>query len=109
MFTPSELERHAYMAGNTQLASAYAAMDTLEQLENDLPYGFDFETPMDVQIENHVESETAKNCPDYAEYREFFFDCFMRLAGHYPCPSVTSDYDKSVIFAAIDKGEGVAE
>ena len=37
-------------------------------------------------------------------YKQFFEDCFERLAGHYPCPSVTSDYDKSVIFEAIEKG-----
>lgn len=39
-------------------------------------------------------------------YKQFFEDCFERLAGHYPCPSVTSDYDQSVIFAAIERGEG---
>ena len=101
----NELERAAYIAGNTTLADAMHAAATLERLEDDLPYGFDFDTPLDQQIEKHVEDETAKNCPDYAEYKEFFFDCFQRLKGHYPCPSVTSDYDKSVIFEAIEKGE----
>jgi hypothetical protein len=102
--TFEELERAAYMAGNTRLADAYAAMDTLERIDAELPFGFDFDSPMDLQIEKHVEAETLKNCPDYAEYKEFFFDCFARLDGNYPCPSVTSDYDKGVIFAAIDKG-----
>ena len=40
-----------------------------------------------------------------AAYEEFFKDCFSKLAGHYPCPAVTSDYDKSVIFDAITAGE----
>lgn len=107
--TPSEQERQAYMAGNTRLADAYAALDTVERLDQDLPYGFDFETPMDDQIEKHVDAEIAKRCPDYEAYKQFFEACFERLAGHYPCPSVTSDYDCSVIFDAISKGEGVAE
>ena len=109
MTTPNEQERHAYMAGHTRLAEAYAAMDTLERLDQDLPHGFDFETPIDDQIEDHVDDEIEKRCPNYAEYKQFFEDCFERLAGHYPCPSVTSDYDCSVIFDAISKGEGVAE
>jgi hypothetical protein len=102
--TFEELERHAYMAGNTRLADAYAAMDTLERIDADLPMGFDFESPMDQQIENHMEAEIAKHCPDYAEYREFFFECFARLDAPYPCASVTSDYHKGVIFEAINKG-----
>lgn len=38
------------------------------------------------------------------QYREFFYECFGRLGSHYPAPSVTSDYDKSVIFDAIERG-----
>jgi len=38
---------------------------------------------------------------DFDLYVEFFEDCFGRLDGHYPCPSITSDYDKMVIFDAI--------
>ena len=105
MLTYEELERAAYISGNMALADAMHAAATLERIEDDLPYGFDFDTPLDDQIEKRVEEETAKNCPDYAEYREFFYDCFQRLDGHYPCPSVTSDYDKSIILAAIEKGE----
>ena len=99
-----ELERAAYIVGNTQLADAYAAMDTLERIDVEMPLGFDFEAPMDQQIENDVEAEIAKHCPDYAEYKEFFNDCFAHLGAHYSCPSITSDYDKGVIFAAIDQG-----
>lgn len=92
------------MVGHTRLADAYAAMDTLERIDEELPYGFDFDTPLDDQIEKHVENELLSNCPDYAEYKQFFEECFERLGAHYPCPSVTSDYDKSVIFDAIAKG-----
>jgi hypothetical protein len=45
-----------------------------------------------------------RNGPAY-DYVQFFQECFARLAGHYPAPSITSDYDKSVIFGAIEKGE----
>jgi len=31
------------------------------------------------------------------------------LAGHCPDPDISSDYDKGVIFAAIEKGEGATE
>ena len=47
--------------------------------------------------------ENENGNPD--DFKEFFYDCFARLAGHYPAPDVSSDYDKSVIFAAIEKGE----
>ena len=40
-----------------------------------------------------------------AAYKEFFNECFEHLGDCYPCPSVTSDYDKSIIFEAIEKGE----
>ena len=45
------------------------------------------------------------NTADYSEYKGFFESCFECLNGHYPCPSVTSDYDQSIIFDAISKGE----
>ena len=51
-----------------------------------------------------LEDETESRA-DYSAYKEFFENCFARLAGHYPCPAVTSDYDCSVIFDAIEKGE----
>jgi hypothetical protein len=104
MLTPSELERHVYMVGKTRLAAAYAALETLDRIDNGLPYGFDFETPLSDQIDNHVDREIENRCPDYEAYKQFFEDCFERLDGHYPCPSVTSDYDKSIIFDAIEKG-----
>lgn len=104
----TDLERQAYMAGHTRLAEAYAALDMMERLDEEL-LQFDLHAPMDDQIEKHVEEEIEKRCPDYEAYKQFFEDCFQRLDGHYPCPSVTSDHDQSVIFDAITKGEGVAE
>lgn len=105
--TYSELERAAYISGNTVLADAYHAMDKLEALDDSLPLEFDFDDPesMGTQLDSYVEKQIEKQCPDYADYREFFFDCFHRLNGHYPCPEVTSDYDKSVIFEVIERGE----
>lgn len=105
MKTFNDLERAAYMAGDTTLSDAYQACATLARLDDDLPMDFDIDAPMDVQIEKHVETETLRNCPDYEAYKQFFFDCFERLGARYPCASVTSDYDQSVIFDAIEKGE----
>ena len=98
MFTPNELERAAYMAGNTQLAEAMARIAELElqveALENAADAADDVLTLASWEIENGPAEE----------YYQFFHDCFERLAGNYPCPSVTSEYDKSVIFEAIEKG-----
>ena len=107
--TFSELERAAYISGNTALADAYHAMDTLQLLDDNLPMDFDlFSSPqtIDQQLDSYVESKVSKECPDYADYKQFFDDCFEHLDGHYPCASVTNGYDCSVIFDAIRKGEG---
>jgi hypothetical protein len=75
--TIEEQERAAYMAGDTRAAELLAQIAQLEAERDALA----------------------------EEYKEFFFDCFARLAGHYPAPDISSDYDKGVIFAAIEKGE----
>ena len=87
-----------YLDGNIELANALARIAELEAeaLEN---------TAADVVT---LESWEKNNGPA-KEYYEFFHDCFARLNAHYPCPSVTSDYDKSIIFAAIEKGERASE
>lgn len=80
-------------AGDSEKAALYLAVskllevvekheDTIEYLEKDI-----------------------KRMHDYSRYVEFFNDCFSRLNGHYPCPSVTSDYDCSIVLGAIEKGE----
>lgn len=93
----ARLEAIAYAAGDAEKASILAAVaelieekERLEDLEDDL---------------QALKKETA----DHADYKAFFEDCFEMLDGHYPCPSVTSDYDKSIVFDAIRKGEGVEE
>lgn len=89
-------ETQAYLDGNIELADALARIAELEAeveaLEN---------------AANNVvtlESWEKDNGPA-KEYYEFFHDCFTRLNEHYPCPEVTSDYDKNVIFEAIERGE----
>ena len=93
-------ETQAYLDGNIELADALARIAELEAeveaLEN---------AAADVVT---LESWEKNNGPA-KEYYEFFHDCFARLNAHYPCPSVTSDYDKSIIFAAIEKGERASE
>ena len=51
----------------------------------------------------------AEKLEELEELRRFFTDCFEMLGAHYPCPSVTSDHDKQVIFDAIRKGEGLGD
>lgn len=93
--TTEDQERAAYMAGDTRTAELLARIAELEA-EN--------ETLQD-QLDNARDGLTL--CAYHDEYREFFNNCFDRLAGVYPCPSITSDYDKSIIFDAIDRSEGI--
>jgi hypothetical protein len=99
-YTNQELEAQAYARGDTVTAELYARIIELEaeveQLEEKLS---------DVVT---LESWESSYGPAYDYYR-FFHDCFARLSGHYPCPSIGSEHDKGVIFAAIEKGEGVTE
>lgn len=98
-----EAERIAYAEGFTMAAELFARIAELEaerdQLAEELEKAKD-EVAADSLAHWENENGSAE------EYKEFFFDCFQRFAGVYPAPSVTSDYDKSVIFAAIEKGEG---
>jgi len=99
-----ELEREAYMVGNTTLAQAYARIIELEAEAEAL------EEKLETATENANTLESWENENGSAnDYCQFFHECFARLAGHYPCPSIGSDYNKSIIFAAIDKGKGVTE
>ena len=98
----SEAERLAYSEGFTGTAELFARIAALEAERDALEAELD-EARADSLTrweENHGPAEA---------YKQFFEDCFERLAGHYPAPSVTSDYDQSVIFAAIERGEGGAE
>lgn len=98
--TLSEAERAAYAQSDTEKALLIARV--IELLEDN------------ERLEEQIKETTTladwekENGPaDY--YMHFFYECFERLSGHYPCPSVTSDYDKNVIFEAIEKGEGTTE
>lgn len=93
----SEAERLAYAEGFTGTAELFGRIDALE----------DQVAALEDQLE-HAKSDSLsewekRNGPAY-DYVQFFNACFDRLAGVYPCPSITSDYDKSVIFDAIEKG-----
>lgn len=93
--TPEELERLETIAHAEGRTTEAALLDALAQVMRERDALQDVETL--AQWEDH-------NGPA-VEYKQFFEDCFEHLSGHYPAPSVTSDYDKSVIFDAIRKGE----
>jgi len=93
-------EVQAYLDGNIELADALARIAELEAEVEALENAANNVVTLESWEENNGPAK---------EYYEFFHDCFARLNDHYPCPSVTSDYDKSVIFEAIEKGEGAAE
>ena len=89
-------ETQAYLDGNIELADALAR---IAELESEVE-------ALEEKIEGVETLESwEKNNGSAQEYYEFFHDCFARLNDYYPCPEVTSDHDKSVIFEAIDRGE----
>ncbi len=95
-----ELERQAYADYPKASILFQALIDLRQELE-------DKKKEID-ELKEQMESDSLsdwerKNGPAY-EYVQFFQECFNRLSEHYPCPSVTSDYDKNVIFEEIEKG-----
>lgn len=98
--TVEEREAAAYAAGDTSTAALLARIIELEYLEKRVE-----------ELEDQLKDVqgTLDNQTDFESYKDFFEGCFERLAGHYPCPSITSDYDKSIIFEAIDKSEGATD
>jgi outer membrane murein-binding lipoprotein Lpp len=100
--TTEEQERAAYMAGDTRAAELLAQIAQLEAERDALAE--ELEKAQEAAADDSLERwENENGNPD--DFKEFFYDCFARLAGHYPAPNISSDYDKSVIFAAIEKGE----
>ena len=95
-----EAERIAYAEGFTMAAELFARIAELEAERDALAE--ELENLKDA-ADSLERWENENGNPD--DFKEFFYDCFARLAGHYPAPNVSSDYDKSVIFAAIEKGE----
>ena len=96
-------ETQAYLDGNIELADAYARVAELEAEVEALEAEVEALENAAADVVT-LESWEKDNGPA-KEYYEFFHDCFARLGAHYPCPEVTSDYDKSVIFEAIERGE----
>jgi hypothetical protein len=92
---PSEAERIAYTEGFTMAAQLFAKIADLEA-ERDLLQGQLDDIPS--------EKERNKDAQDLEQLKKFFYDCFQKLPGHYSCPSWSNDYDKSVIFDAIETG-----
>jgi len=92
---PTEAERIAYAEGFPMAAQLFARIADLEA-ERDALIGQLEEIPS--------EKERNKDAHDLEHLKEFFYECFNRLAGDYPVPSWSNDYDKSVIFEAIEKG-----
>lgn len=90
------LERAAYCSGDCEKAELLGLVAELKsQIE-----------ALEEQIEDTVTLEEweKRNGPAY-DYVQFFNECFQRLGAHYPAPSITSDYDKGIIFEAIEKGK----
>jgi hypothetical protein len=94
--TIAQFEREAYQAGDAKTADLLDLVSQLVSIVN----------KQDEQIRDTETLEEWENQHGPAsEYKEFFDACFDRLGMHYPCPSVTSDYDKGVIFETIELGE----
>lgn len=93
----TEAERLAYSEGFTMAAELFARIAELEAERDTL-----LEELEQAEADSLTHWENQNGNPD--QYKEFFYDCFARLAGEYPAPSVSNDYDKSVIFEAIEKG-----
>lgn len=93
----NEAERLAYVEGFTGTAELFARIDALEAQVAAL------EDQLEHAKADSLSDWEKRNGPAY-DYVQFFNGCFEHLAGVYPCPSITSDYDKSVIFDAIEKG-----
>ena len=92
----ADAERMAYSEGFVTAAKLFARIADLEAERDALQAELD-----DIPSEK----ERNQDANDLTELKEFFFECFQRLHGVYPCPSWSSDFDKSVIFDAIEKGE----
>lgn len=92
----ADAERMAYSEGFVTAAQLFARIADLEAERDALQVELD-----DIPSEK----ERNQDATDLIDLKQFFYECFNRLAGHYSCPSWSNDYDKSVIFEAIEKGE----
>ena len=120
MRTTEELERAAYVAGDTATAELLARIEELLARIAELEEKNDEMEKKNDEMEEKIEeleekiandslSEWNRRNGDAEQYKEFFHDCFYRLNGRYLAPNISSDHDKLVIFEAIERGEGIAE
>lgn len=67
--------------------------------------------PMSYELDEvKKELETAnEKLQELAAYQDFFTDCFDRLESVYPCPSISNDYDQSIIMDTIRAGSIVLD
>ena len=98
--TLAEMERAAYITGDTRTADMLGAI--IEGVEG-------IESRQDELDNIPNQKQRDADAEELAMLRQFFEDCFECLSAHYPCPEVSNEYDKSVIFDAIRKGEGMEE
>lgn len=114
--TTEEQERAAYLAADTRAAELFARIAELEAerdaLAEKLENAEAERDKLEEELENAEEAAAADSLKHWDEengnpddYKEFFYECFARLADYYPVPSISSDYAKSVIFEAIEKAE----
>lgn len=96
----TEAERLAYAEGFIGTAELFARIAELEAERDALA-----EELEDLKDSQPDPRQVQQDAQDLEHLKQFFYDCFARLAGHYPCPEFSSDYDKGVIFAAIERGE----
>lgn len=94
-----EAERLAYTEGFTGTAELFARIATLEAERDELVGKLEESRDQIPDPKQYIQDQQ-----DLMHLKAFFYDCFNRLPGVYPCPEYSSDYDKSVIFAAIEKG-----
>lgn len=95
----TEAERIAYAEGFTMAAELFARIAELESERDTLTQELE-----DLKDSQPDPRQMQQDAQDLEHLKQFFYDCFTRLAGHYPCPEFSSDYDKGVIFEAIEKG-----
>ena len=100
--TIQERARFAYIENRTEVLDLLARIDELQNERDELET--ELEDLKDSATDDSLARWERENGSAEA-YKEFFFSCFERLAGHYPCPEVSSEHDKSVIFNAIERGE----
>lgn len=96
--TTEERERLAYAEGFTETAALLGELSDLEQERDTLTEELEERDTLTEELQQELKA-----------LRKFFSDCFEHLGAHYPCPSINSDYDKNVIFEAIERGEGDTE